>query len=443
MTVDLRNVSRWALSACFAALVSFCQAVVANSSFETGSGTMATGWTAFGNAFRDASYPRGGDYNLKLYGGFTGGTNVSGAYQNVPLVPGQSIEASTWAIHRTGDALAGDNYALLKVIYRNAAGTDLLSQESKRITAATTKDQFQLISASLDRAPLGTTHAAVFLLFVQPASTPFAAGAALFDDLDVRVLASTPRKLVFQDEFDGTSLNLSRWEPMIGDGSAYGIPGWGNNELQYYTDRPANLLVQSGLLKIIARRENFGGRAYTSARLRTKGKADFLYGRIEARIFVPAGRGLWPAFWMLASTTRYGGWASSGEIDIFETVNSANRSYHTIHYGAPSPNNVSSGANVALTPGFHTFALEWRPDFLRWYVDGSLVYSRKSLDWYSSAAFWNQRAPFDAPFHLLLNLAVGGNWPGNPDGTTPFPAEMQVDWVRVYRDVTRAGSASG
>ncbi|HMS54311.1 MAG TPA: hypothetical protein PKA27_02830, partial [Fimbriimonadaceae bacterium] len=258
----MRNVSRVLLGLLVTGVFGGrSNAQLANASFELGSGSQATHWTAFGNAFREQTLARTGLHSLKLFGGFSGGTSVSGAYQNIPIAPGQGVEASTWVIHPNSDSLAGDNYALLKVIYRNAANVDLASQESRKITASTTRNEFQFITASLDPAPAGTTHCAVFLLFIQPASTPFAPGAAFFDDLTVRVLSPSPRRLVFQDNFDGNTLNTKVWEPQLGDGTLYGIPGWGNNELQYYTDRPANLLVQNGLLRIIARRENYGGRA--------------------------------------------------------------------------------------------------------------------------------------------------------------------------------------
>ncbi len=412
-------------------------AVVQDPSFEAANGTQSTYWTSFGNVFNEPNFPRSGARSLKMFGRFTGGSNNSGAYQNVSVRPGERVTASVWAYNRSSDPVAGNNYAVLKVVYRNAANADVAFMESKQITAATARNQWQLISASLGDAPIGTTHCAVYLLFFQPASTPFASGAVIFDDLALTVNSRREYRQVWSDEFDGTALNTRNWEPMIGDGTAYGIPGWGNNELQYYTDRSVNLNVSRGLLRIVARRENFGGKPYTSARLRTKGKFDPLYGRIEARIKVPAGQGLWSAFWMLPSTTQYGGWASSGEIDIMELLNSTDRLYNTIHYGNGWPNNVSSGSNVyrasTWADGFHTYAVEWEPDYLRWYVDGVLIYSRTSLNWFSAAAMWNQRAPFDQPFHLLLNLAVGGNWPGSPNLGTPFPSEMQVDWVRCYQ----------
>lgn len=244
-------------------------------------------------------------------------------------------------------------------------------------------------------------------------------------------------ELYWQDEFDGSQLDLSNWEPMIGNGQDYGIPGWGNNELQYYTNTASNIAVSGGTLKITARRQNFGGQAYTSARLRTANRVDFKWGRIEGRMKLPSTRGIWPAFWMLPTGSPYGGWASSGEIDIMESVNQADRIYGTIHHGAPWPNNTQGGADFAdgtdFSENFHVYTVEWDPNQIRWYLDGRLYGTRSSNQWFSTSAPNNPRAPFDHEFHLLLNVAVGGNFPGNPDGTSQFPQTLEVDYVRVYR----------
>ena len=245
--------------------------------------------------------------------------------------------------------------------------------------------------------------------------------------------------LVWSDEFDGTSVDPFKWEFMLGDGSNYGISGWGNNELQWYTNRTENCYVADGLLHIVARRDYWQGHEYTSARLRTLNRADFSYGRIEASIKLPAPcQGIWPAFWMLPTDSPYGGWASSGEIDIMEAVNQPYRVYGTLHFGGGWPNVVSSGSDYSdgtnFSAGFHTYALLWEPDAMRWYVDGQLYHALTSSGWHSDAAPENPRAPFDTAFHLLLNVAVGGNWPGYPDGTSVFPREMVVDWVRVYQE---------
>ncbi|MDX1628578.1 MAG: family 16 glycosylhydrolase, partial [Fulvivirga sp.] len=249
--------------------------------------------------------------------------------------------------------------------------------------------------------------------------------------------------LVWSDEFDGTELDLTKWEPQIGDGCSEGICGWGNNELQYY--QAENAVVSNGTLKIIAKKERVKNKAYTSARIRTKGLADFTFGRFEASIKLLEGQGLWPAFWMLSTNEPYGGWPQSGEIDIMELIGQHPETIHgTIHYGDPYPDNQFQGTGFDLYDGskfadtFHEFAIEWEPGVIRWYVDDILYQTLTSED----VAPYNW--PFDAgnQMHFLLNVAVGGNWPGNPDETTPFPSQMEVDYVRVY-DMNFHPSISG
>lgn len=247
-------------------------------------------------------------------------------------------------------------------------------------------------------------------------------------------------ELVWADEFDGNTLDLSSWAYQTGTGTAYGLPaGWGNNELQYYTNLSANVSVSGGTLKITAREQNFGGQPYTSARIRTLGMRDFLYGRFEGRMKIPSTSGVWPAFWMLPTNSPYGGWASSGEIDIMESVNTATTIFGTIHHGSPFPNNQANGTTVNngtdFSQGFHEYAIEWDPDEIRWYLDGQQYHSVTSDQWFSSLAAGNAQAPFDVRFHLLLNVAVGGNFPGNPNGSASYPQTLEVDYVRVYERV--------
>ncbi len=242
-------------------------------------------------------------------------------------------------------------------------------------------------------------------------------------------------QMVWNDEFEGTVLDGTKWTAQIGDGTP-GLPsGWGNNELQYYTAE--NATVGGGYLTITAKKEVLQTWAYTSARIRTLGKGEWTYGRFEMRAKLPEGQGLWPAFWMLPSSSTYGTWAASGEIDIMEIRGSdPGRVHGTIHYGGPWPANTFTGQDYLLPGGqtfadeFHLFAVEWKAGEIRWFVD-SVEYATQT-SWYSSGGPWP--APFDKEFHLLLNVAVGGNFPGAPDSTTQFPQTMIVDYVRVYKD---------
>ena len=263
--------------------------------------------------------------------------------------------------------------------------------------------------------------------FLQRTSALLALAAALTG------AATAQYQLVWEDRFDGNALDPAKWEPMIGTGCP-NLCGWGNNELQYY--RAENATVSNGTLKITARQQNFGGAAYTSARLRTAGLAAFRYGRFEMRAKMPAGQGLWPAFWMLPEDNLYGGWAASGEIDVMEFLgHDIGRVYGTLHFGGSFPSNTSSGGSYVvpggnLTDDFHVYAVEWEPNEMRWYLDGQL-YSVKNSWWSAGGPF---PAPFDQRFHLLLNLAVGGNWPGSPNASTPFPSTLEVDYVRVFQE---------
>ncbi len=266
--------------------------------------------------------------------------------------------------------------------------------------------------------------------------------------LDMRV-DRTPRRsrisgrgdewrLVWSDEFEGPTIDSTKWEYQIGTGSG----GWGNNEREYYTDRSENSRIEDGKLVIEARNESYQPSptgaiyTYTSARMRTRNKGDWTYGRFEFRAKLPKGKGLWPAIWMMPTDDFYGTWAASGEIDIMEYLgHQTNKVYGTLHYGAEWPNNRSSGTSYVLPSGnfsddFHLFRLEWEPGVMRWYVDDVLYQTQPPPQWYTKVPF---PAPFDKRFHLILNLAVGGNWPGYPDASTQFPQRLEVDYVRVYQ----------
>lgn len=244
--------------------------------------------------------------------------------------------------------------------------------------------------------------------------------------------------LTWSDEFNGprgSGVDPTKWVSEVGGG------GWGNQELEYYTDRLTNAYLQNGNLVIQALQEKHTGvdgvtRNYTSARLKTLGRFAQPYGRFEARIQIPAGQGMWPAFWMLGDDIDKAGWPACGEIDIMENIGKEPATVHgTIH--GPGYSGADGIEAPYTLPGkqhfaddFHVFAIEWDTDVVRFYVDGEVYATRRRAD-LPPGKKW----VFDHPFFLLVNVAVGGGWPGNPDASTVFPQVMRVDYVRVYRRV--------
>jgi beta-glucanase (GH16 family) len=256
------------------------------------------------------------------------------------------------------------------------------------------------------------------------------------------VSASDPAawSMVWSDEFNGpngSAVDSSKWSFDIGGN------GWGNNELETYTSRTANADLEGGRLAIKTLKETFTGpdnitRNYTSARLLTKNKFSQAYGRFEARIRIPYGQGIWPAFWMLGDNIDTAGWPNCGEIDIMENIGKEPSIVHGTFHGPGYSGGKGVSAAHTLPGGkkfsddFHTFAVEWEPNVIRFYVDGLLYKTRTPAD-LPAGTSW----VFDRPFFIILNVAVGGGWPGNPDATTVFPQRMLVDYVRVYQRKTR------
>jgi beta-glucanase (GH16 family) len=270
-------------------------------------------------------------------------------------------------------------------------------------------------------------------------------------------------KLVWSDEFDGSTLDRAKWD--------YEVDCWGggNGERQCYTASRRNTRVSKGKLVITARHERVTGpalpasqrtsaadpgaqvaREFSSARLSTHGKASWRYGRIEMRASLPQGQGTWPAFWMLPDKDTYGTWAASGEIDILEAVNLGgpcstcvggreDTILGTIHFGRPWPGNVHVGTEIhfpKVLKGYHTYAIEWQPDRITWQVDGKTYETRQQTEWWSSGST-AAGAPFDKPFYLVLNLAIGGGLAESRGtggvSTINFPKQYAIDWVRVWQ----------
>lgn len=231
--------------------------------------------------------------------------------------------------------------------------------------------------------------------------------------------------LVWQDEFNGSI--GSDWVYETGTGSG----GWGNNELQYY--RQQNATVNNGHLVITAKQENYGGMNYTSARMKTQGKKSWKYGRIEARISMPSFSGVWPAFWMLGNNITSVGWPACGEIDIMEHVNTEQSTHGTIHWQDHNGNYANYGGNTGVNiTQFHVYSIEWNDQSIKWFLDGNQFHE------VNIANGINGTSEFHNNFFIILNMAIGGNWPGFNINNGALPAEMRVDYVRVY-----SGSGGG
>lgn len=235
-------------------------------------------------------------------------------------------------------------------------------------------------------------------------------------------------QLVWSDEFGGDVVNDSNWTHAIGG------HGWGNGELQYYTDRDTNSYVSNGYLVIQALEENYSAWNYTSARLKSQGKKFFKYGKILARIKLPYGQGIWPAFWMLGESFPVVGWPDCGEIDVMEMIGGIgkdNTVYGTVHWEDGNGQHAKYGSSYTLSSGifadnFHLFSIIWDESQIKWYVDNQLYHI---IDITPSTL-----SEFHEDFFIILNIAVGGNWPGPPDSTTVFPQRMEVDYIKVYKN---------
>lgn len=233
--------------------------------------------------------------------------------------------------------------------------------------------------------------------------------------------------LVWSDEFNEKQLNENDWNYESGGN------GWGNNELEYYTSRPQNVFLSTGNLVIEARKENYGGNYYTSARITTQGKQEFTYGRIDIRAKLPVATGMWPALWMLGSNISNVGWPECGETDIMELIGkNPKQVVGSLHWkksdGSEGTfNNAHSLSSEDFSQHFHVFSLSWSKDSLQISVD-SVTYVKASRQDLSNGIY-----PFDQPSFFIFNVAVGGNWPGSPDASTPFPQRMFVDYVRVFQ----------
>lgn len=442
--------------------------VLSNPGFEATPGM--TNWTVFGQGFNTllqtgASTAHSGSNYFKVFQGFTGFITYNGAYQDKPSGPGATYSADGWAYTSSGDVLSGTNLAWLEVTFRDFNGGVLSVYRSAIMSTNTihngtfhantwydlgVTNQYdstngQIIGTVTNLvAPPGTSFVRFEIMLQGDPNTSggtISGGSVYFDDMTLNQTAPATMayNIVWSDEFNGTSINHSYWGYDIGNGPP---AGWGNNELEYYTSNTQNAYVSNGLLHIVALKQSTNGFSYTSARMKSSGLFFKKYGRFEWRAKLPAGQGYWPALWMFPEDSVYGGWAASGEIDVMECKgNAPTNVLGTIHYGGPYPANTQSfGPSYTFPNGdsvtnFHTYAVQWATNSIAWLVDGQIYETQ--TNWFSSSTTNTSNknpypAPFDQTFFIIMNLAVGGNFGGNPDGTTVFPGDMQVDYVRVY-----------
>ncbi|HEY3857338.1 MAG TPA: glycoside hydrolase family 16 protein [Verrucomicrobiae bacterium] len=391
----------------------------------------------------------GGGTCLKIYQRFTGSVNYTGIYQDNLSGAGTKYSADGWAFVPPSDILSGKNQAWIEVTFRDARMNILALYRSALITTnsiarggLSTGAWLDLpVTNQYDPASVVVTNTTTSL--VAPAGTSFlryqitfqgdaagSKGSVYFDDLNLTQTGGTPQgdwNVVWSDEFNGISVNTNIWTYDIGNSD-----GWGNRELEYYTRSPQNSYVSNGLLHIVARRQAEGGFSYTSARLKTEGLFTAQYGRFEFRASLPSGVGFWPALWMLGSNINAAGWPGCGEIDVMENKgNDPATVQGSLHSG-------SDETEIYHLPGgsvthFHNYTLDWSSNAVSWYVDG-LRYETQT-NW--TDALGPYPTPFNQPFFLVMNLAVGGNYIGNPstnsiNSNSIFPGEMLVDFVRLY-----------
>jgi beta-glucanase (GH16 family) len=364
--------------------------------------------------------------------GFDNGRSINESNTNVNVLLDIRLSApSNQTVSVTvktldGTAIAGQDYAAINTTIEFTPND---MQETVTVTILGDTDfeldeTFTLVLENPEGATLGTSTIEINILN---------------DDVDRNVFIpstgyTTPTSysgmtLLWQDEFSGSVVDQTKWNFELG-GS-----GWGNNELQYY--RQENTFLTEGLLVIEARKENFGGRAYTSSRLTTEGKFDFQYGRVDIRAALPKGQGIWPALWMLGANFGTAGWPFCGEIDIMEMIGGGagkdDTVHGTLHWADANGNRACTCEQnkYTLSSGifyneFHVFTLKWTPTSIQWLVDDQLFGTVNTTP--------ADLSEFQNNFFFIFNVAVGGNWPGSPDGSTVFPQRMLVDYVRVFQD---------
>lgn len=435
--------------------VTSSSSLLINSGFElnpAGESQAMPGWNVYGpNVFgeTDAAVAHDGSHYLKIFQDFSaGGVNYSGVYQDYISGPGTKYQADGWAESLAADQLAGQNAAWLEVTFRDADANVLALYRSAIITNLSmgTFPVSAWIHLNVTNQCDPNTGAVIHTVdqLVAPAGTFFvrvqtllrgdgngSGGSVYFDDLQLTPAGGAPYgdwNIVWDDEFNGTNINSAVWTYDIGAG------GWGNSELEYYTSRTNNAYEAGGCLHIVAQSESYHSSSFTSARLKSQGLFSCKYGRIEWRAKLPQGVGCWPALWLLGTNITSVGWPACGEIDVMENNGSDPLTVQASLHSGSDETGYYHFYDAGAAAAFHTYTLDWSTNALRFYVDGHLYEAQTS--WSSSGG--DYPFPFNQPFFFIMNLAVGGNYVGNPSANdinagTSFPAEMQVDYVRIYQ----------
>lgn len=439
----------------------YAQNILNNPGFETGD---FTGWKTYqsNNYVQAGNSARSGTYFYKVYGQFNTFQNYTGIYQDNPSRPGAIYSADGWAYSSGGDLIHGQDQAWIEVSFLDSSSNALALYRSPVVTGANvsifggTNTWFDLpitnqcfftnpsalvllpgtvINAATNLvAPPGTAYVRYQIVFGQGPDN--ANGSMYFDDLALSqtggtITSTSQWNIVWSDEFNGTSIDASKWTFESGNNN-----GWGNNELEYYTSSSQNAYVSNGLLHIVAVQQSVHGYSFTSARMKTEGLYNTpTYGRIQWRAALPAGVGMWPALWMMGSDYPSVPWPTCGEIDVMES-NGGQPSWvqGSIHSGSSKTNLISfwkiyhypvGDPFGTSTTNFHIYELDWTPASISWLVDGAVYEVQNTVP------------PFNQPFFLIMNLAAGGDYVGNPsvgtiEASNTFPQEMLVDYVRVY-----------
>jgi beta-glucanase (GH16 family) len=434
--------------------------VLLNPGFEldpTGQTTTILGWNAYGgNAYSEtsATQAHSGTNYLKVYQAFNGEVNYTGVYQDYISGPGAAYSADGWAYTLSSDKLAGQNAAWIEVTFRDSDANILALYRSELISTNAIATGIFPVNTWLDLpvtnqynpgnyqvtntvsqlvAPTGTYFVRYQIVFQGDAN--YSAGSVYFDDLTLQPIGNSSYgsfNIVWSDEFNGNSINTNTWTFDIGNGGAN--PGWGNDELEYYTSNAANAYVSNGCLHIVALQQSTNGFSYTSVRMKSEGLFSWLYGRIEWRAQLPQGVGCWPALWMLGTNITTIGWPGCGEVDVMENNGSNSLAVQgSLHSGSDETAIYNFLGGDSAT-NFHTYTLDWTTNAFLFYVDGHLYETQTGWGTSTANAY---PFPFDQPFFFLMNMAIGGTYLGNPsmqaiNAGTPFPVEMLVDYLRIY-----------